>query len=102
MGRNLLTALPDDVFDGLTALTDLGLDVNSADRATRRSIRRADRADEALYLNENSLTALPDDVFRAADLAERICYCRAIRGRPSVRRRWPCPMTERSRPPGAR
>ena len=47
LSRNSLTALPAGVFDGLTALTELSLSRQLADRASRRSIRRADRTDGA-------------------------------------------------------
>ena len=62
LSYNALTTLPDDVFEGLTALTDLDLDSN---RLTTLSDDVFDglTALTGLTLRDNALTTLSDDVF---------------------------------------
>ena len=98
---NSLTALPAGVFDELTALDALYLIGNSL-TALPAGIFDELTPLTLLFLNDNSLAELPDDVFEPLTSLTHLGYWPAIRGRPSARRRWPCPMTERSRPPGAR
>ena len=98
----MLTALPAGVFDELTALTELSLESNSL-TALPAGVFDGLTALTLLNLHNNSLTALPDDVFEPLT---QLTYLALSGSNPGSalqpRRRWPCPMTERSRPPGAR
>ena len=70
LDREGITALAAGDFDGLTKLTQLQLQNNSLDHASRRGVRRADRADAGCIWRATLWTRFPRRV-RGADRAER-------------------------------
>ena len=62
IGRNHLTSLPEDVFDGLARLIRLDLTTNGLTTLPERVFSDLSNLED-LYLSDNDLTTLPEDVF---------------------------------------
>ena len=62
IGRNHLTSLPEDVFNGLERLIRLDLTTNGLTTLPERVFSDLSNLED-LYLSDNELTTLPEDVF---------------------------------------